>query len=84
MGAGQRTTWTDEQLYRLLNYRYNEGLATVVASNAPLDALEPRIASRLRDASLSQVVVLAGEDQRLASGGGNAQGNAQGKVARHG
>ena len=63
--AGQRTTWTDEQLYRLLNYRYNEGLATVVASNVSLDKLEPRIASRLRDTSLSQVVVLAGEDQRL-------------------
>ena len=65
VGAGQRTTWTDEQLYRLLNYRYNEGLATVVASNVSLDKLEPRIASRLRDTSLSQVVVLAGEDQRL-------------------
>ena len=68
VGAGQRTTWTDEQLYRLLNFRYNEGLPTVVASNVTLDKLEPRIASRLQDASLSQIVLLAGDDQRLVSG----------------
>ena len=66
LGAGQRTTWTDEQLYRLLNYRYNEGLPTVVASNVTHDKLEPRIASRLQDAGLSQIVLLAGEDQRVA------------------
>ena len=74
VGAGQRTTWTDEQLYRLLNYRYNEGLPTVVASNVTLDKLEPRIASRLQDASLSRIVLLAGEDQRLVtSGAGRAK-----------
>ena len=74
VGAGQRTTWTDEQLYRLLNFRYNEGLPTVVASNVTLDKLEPRIASRLQDASLSRIVLLAGEDQRLVtSGAGRAK-----------
>ena len=66
LGAEKRSEWTDEQLYRLLNYRYNEGLATVVASNVTLDKLEPRIASRLQDASLSRIVLLAGEDQRVA------------------
>ena len=68
LGAEKRSEWTDEQLYRLLNYRYNEGLPTVVASNVTLDKLEPRIASRLQDASLSQIVLLAGDDQRLVSG----------------
>ena len=75
--AGQRTTWTDEQLYRLLNDRYNEGLPTVVASNVTLDKLEPRIASRLQDASLSQIVLLAGDDQRLVAHGANGAGGAK-------
>ncbi|HEU5348953.1 MAG TPA: ATP-binding protein, partial [Ktedonobacterales bacterium] len=41
LGAEKRSEWTDEQLYRLLNDRYNEGLPTVVASNVTLDKLEP-------------------------------------------
>ena len=65
LGSEKRSPWTDEQLYRLLNHRYNEGLPTVVASNVLLDELEPRIASRMRDSSLSREVVLSGEDQRL-------------------
>lgn len=69
LGAEKRSEWTDEQLYRLLNFRYNEGLPTVVASNVTLDKLEPRIASRLQDASLSRIVLLAGEDQRLVASG---------------
>ena len=66
VGVAKRTLWTDEQMYRLLNHRYNEGLPTVIASNVSLDELEPRIASRMQDASLARMVVLAGEDQRVA------------------
>jgi len=66
LGVEKRTLWTDEQMYRLLNHRYNEGLPTVIASNVSLDELEPRIASRMQDASLARMVVLAGEDQRIA------------------
>lgn len=66
LGVEKRTLWTDEQMYRLLNHRYNEGLPTVIASNVSLDELEPRIASRMQDSSLVRMVVLAGEDQRIA------------------
>jgi DNA replication protein DnaC len=66
LGSEKSSPWTDEQLYRLLNHRSNEGLPTVVASNVMPDALEPRIASRLQDAALARVVLLEGEDQRLA------------------
>jgi DNA replication protein DnaC len=69
LGVEKRTLWTDEQLYRLLNHRYNEGLPTVIASNVSLDELEPRIASRMQDSSLARMVVLAGEDQRIAGAG---------------
>jgi DNA replication protein DnaC len=66
LGVEKRSPWTDEQMYRLLNHRYNEGLPTVIASNVSLDELEPRIASRMQDRSLAQLVVLVGEDQRMA------------------
>jgi DNA replication protein DnaC len=72
LGSEKRSPWTDEQMYRLLNHRYNEGLPTVVASNVLLEELEPRIASRMQDSSLAQVVLLAGEDQRLAQCSGHA------------
>ncbi len=65
LGSEKRSPWTDEQLYRLLNHRYNEGLPTVNASNVLLNRLEPRIPSRMRDSSVSQVVLLAGADQRV-------------------
>ena len=68
LGVEKRTLWTDEQMYRLLNHRYNEGLPTVIASNVSLDELEPRIASRMQDSSLARMVVLAGEDQRISGG----------------
>jgi DNA replication protein DnaC len=69
LGVEKRSPWSDEQMYQLLNHRYNEGLPTVIASNVMLDELEPRIASRIQDSSLSRRVVLAGEDQRIASNG---------------
>jgi DNA replication protein DnaC len=77
LGSEKRSPWTDEQLYRLLNHRYNEGLPTVVASNVLLDELEPRIASRMRDSSLSREVVLSGEDQRVVQrvAGGASSGD---------
>lgn len=68
LGVEKRSPWTDEQMYRLLNHRYNEGLPTVIAANVVPEQLEPRIASRMQDTSLSRVVVLAGEDQRIAGG----------------
>ena len=66
LGVEKRTLWTDEQMYRLLNHRYNEGLPTVIASNVEMEELEPRIASRMQDSALARMVVLAGEDQRVA------------------
>jgi DNA replication protein DnaC len=47
LGSQSGTAWAQEKLYQLFNYRYNFNLATVVTTNLPLDALEPRLASRL-------------------------------------
>lgn len=82
LGVEKRSSWSDEQMYRLLNHRYNEGLPTVIASNVPPHELEPRIASRMQDASLSRRVVLAGEDQRIANGGGTGFSGGEGRANR--
>jgi DNA replication protein DnaC len=74
LGVEKRSAWSDEKLYQVINYRYNEGLPTVVASNVTLDELEPRIASRLRDVSLSRLVLLAGADQRVTGAAGAGEG----------
>jgi len=64
LGAEKRTPWTDEQLFSLLNHRCIHRLPTVIGSNCRLDELEERIASRMRDGSLSEIIVMAGRDQR--------------------
>lgn len=69
LGAEKHSEWTDELLFKLLDYRYRQQLPTAVASNVDPVDLEPRIASRLRDAALSQVVLMAGADYRLKARG---------------
>jgi len=64
LGAEKESEWTQEQLYRVINHRYNEGLPTLIASNLPLSEIEPRIASRLRDTRIGQVIVMSGPDYR--------------------
>ncbi len=65
LGAEKRTDWTDELLFKLLDYRYREELPTAVASNLLPSDLEPRIASRLQDRMLGAVVFMSGPDYRL-------------------
>ena len=65
LGAEKRSAWTDETLFKLLDYRYRAELPTAIATNADPDELEPRIASRLQDVALCHVVLMAGADYRL-------------------
>ena len=56
LGAHATTSWAQEKLYQIINYRYNAQLATVVTMNISLDELaqdEPRVASRLADPRFS-------------------------------
>ncbi|HKT40018.1 MAG TPA: ATP-binding protein [Ktedonobacterales bacterium] len=73
LGAEMRTPWTDETLFKLLDYRYRRGLPTAVASNLIPAHLEPRIASRLQDRALAVALLMSGPDYRLAPplAGGN-------------
>ena len=59
LGVESFTRWTDEAIYRILDHRYSEELDTIVASNVQPDALEARVADRLVDPTVAEVVRFA-------------------------
>jgi DNA replication protein DnaC len=74
LGAEKRTAWTDETIFKLLDYRYRQQLPTVVATNLLPDDLEERIASRLQDRHIGRVVLMRGDDRRKSGGKTTAKG----------
>lgn len=66
LGAEKRTAWTDETLFKLLDYRYRQQLPTAVATNLLPDDLEERIASRLQDQHIGRTILMRGADRRKA------------------
>jgi len=65
LGAENGTAWATEKLFQLINYRYNEGLPTVITTNQQLHTrMDERIRSRLSDLSLVQSVMIKAQDRR--------------------
>lgn len=66
LGAEQSTSWANEKLFQLLNYRYNAMLPTVITSNRLyLEGIDERIKSRLHDRALVNLIVMSeAEDYR--------------------
>lgn len=66
LGAAKGSEFTEETNYRLINYRYEREMPTIVTSNIPpkelAAALGERVASRLTE--MAQRVVLKGDDRR--------------------
>jgi len=60
LGAENATDWACEQLYRVLDSRYDSKLPTIITSNSPLAAIDGRILSRFREG----LVVCRGQDVR--------------------
>ncbi len=61
LGAHQSSSWANEKLFQLLNYRYNTRYPTVITANGSgLASIDERIISRLSDRSLVTTVVLNG------------------------
>ena len=59
LGAQQSSSWANEKLFQLLNYRYNMGMPTVITANPKgLQGVDERIRSRLSDISLVETVTL--------------------------
>ena len=59
-GVHNATEWADEQLYRILNARYNNRLPTILTSNTPPQLLDGRILDRYAEG----IVACKGRSQR--------------------
>ncbi len=66
LGTEHATPWALEKLFQLLNYRYMANLPTVVTTNHDLEAIEPRLRSRLGDPEVVQIVTILAPDFRQA------------------
>ena len=64
LGEENESPWVREKLFLIFNHRYNYRLPTVVTSNRPPEAIEPRIWSRLFDRKLAVTVELSAADYR--------------------
>ncbi len=51
-GTQNATSWAQEKLFQIVNYRYINKLPTVITTNLALDEIEARIRSRLADPEL--------------------------------
>lgn len=69
IGTEQTSEWVIDQLYMLINKRYNDMMPVIFTSNLSIDGLGKvlgdRIASRIVE--MCDVVELSGEDKRLPS-----------------
>jgi len=64
LGAHSSTSWAQEKLYQILNYRYNAQLPTVITTNNHLEDLDPRLRSRMAEVEWSSVVAILAPDYR--------------------
>ncbi|MBK9748682.1 MAG: ATP-binding protein [Chloroflexi bacterium] len=64
LGVENPSEWAGEKLFQLLNHRYVYRLPTVVTTNADIETIDPRLASRLADNKLVQHVQIKAPDFR--------------------
>jgi DNA replication protein DnaC len=63
-GTQNATSWAQEKLFQILNYRYVNQLPLVVTTNQALEEIEGRISSRLLDPELVTRVEITAPDYR--------------------
>ena len=75
LGAENPSPWAKEKLFQLLNHRHVERLPTVITTDADLDELDPRLASRMQQESVVMRVDIQAPDfrQSAPNRGGNAR-----------
>lgn len=64
MGAERSTEWAEEQLDRVVAYRYSNRKPLLVTTNLRLDDLSLRIADRLSEGKVIQLLTLNGQSFR--------------------
>ena len=69
--SGEGTAWAEEQVYRLVNRRYEDMRPLVVTSNCALQDLPSRVGARVASRLLEMVepILLSGPDARRVSYG---------------
>lgn len=65
LGAEQKTEWAFSMLDEIIDSRYINRERTIITTNVKPSKLSERIASRLSDTEISEVVVMKGEDYRM-------------------
>ena len=66
LGTESSTTWAQEKLFQIFNYRYNARLPTVITTNHDLEEITLRLRSRLVDPDLARIVSITTPDYRRA------------------
>ena len=68
LGAERTSEWVLEQLYSIINARYEDGRSLIVTTNAGAEDLEKQIGVRTvsRLAEMCEAIMLLGDDQRQA------------------
>ncbi|RLC55404.1 MAG: DNA replication protein DnaC, partial [Chloroflexota bacterium] len=66
LGTESSTTWAQEKLFQIFNYRYNARLPTVITTNHELEEIPLRLRSRLVDPDLTKIVTILAPDYRRA------------------
>jgi DNA replication protein DnaC len=64
LGTESTTSWAQEKLYQIFNYRYNARLPTVITTNHELEDIPLRLRSRIVDPDLTQIVSITAPDYR--------------------
>jgi DNA replication protein DnaC len=68
LGTERSTDWAAEQLFAIINHRYNAQKPTVITTNVNPRDLEPRLASRIQDRFLCTQVHITSSDYRVEGG----------------
>lgn len=63
-GTQNATSWAQEKLFQIINYRYINHLPMVVTTNLPLELIEGRIRSRLEDPQMVTKAHIQAPDYR--------------------
>jgi DNA replication protein DnaC len=64
LGTQSSTSWAQEKLFQVFNYRYNAQLPTVITTNHELKEIDLRLRSRLVDPDLTDIIDIKAADFR--------------------
>jgi DNA replication protein DnaC len=83
-GTENATSWAQEKLFQILNYRYINNLPLLITTNLSLNQLEGRISSRLQDPErVTRVKILAPDYRRPMDDTGHSELSSLGLLGDH-